>query len=373
MNSKKLHIVSFNTPYPANYGGVIDVFYKLKALAEEGVLIYLHCFEYGREESAVLEQLCEKVFYYKRNMSWKQLLSPIPFIVKSRQSNPLLEQLKAIDAPILFEGHHCTSFLGHPSLSNRKQYVRTHNIEADYYKLLSKVEKNLFRKLYFYWEYRKLLKYEDHLKKAHALFTISKNDQAHFEKLTQSHYIKAFHPESHISSLEGIGEYAIYHGNLSVPENEEAVLFLIQKVFRHINISLVIAGKRPGTKLRKEALKHNHIRLVENPQDKVLDQLLQQAHIHVLPTFQDTGIKLKLLKSLYTGRHCIANELMVSNTELENTCIIANSPDQWIKAIKNLEEKEFNVKDIELRKKVLSKFDTKEEAKKIIRILFPQA
>jgi len=44
---KKLHIVSFDVPYPANYGGVIDVFYKLKALHSLGIEIYFHVFEYG--------------------------------------------------------------------------------------------------------------------------------------------------------------------------------------------------------------------------------------------------------------------------------------------------------------------------------------
>ncbi len=33
MPDKYLHIISFDIPYPPNYGGVIDVFYKLKALA----------------------------------------------------------------------------------------------------------------------------------------------------------------------------------------------------------------------------------------------------------------------------------------------------------------------------------------------------
>ena len=28
-----LHIVSFNVPLPADYGGIIDVFYRLKSLA----------------------------------------------------------------------------------------------------------------------------------------------------------------------------------------------------------------------------------------------------------------------------------------------------------------------------------------------------
>ena len=44
----QLHIISFDVPYPPDYGGAIDVFYKLKALNQEGVKIHLHCFEYGR-------------------------------------------------------------------------------------------------------------------------------------------------------------------------------------------------------------------------------------------------------------------------------------------------------------------------------------
>ena len=31
-----LHVVAFNVPYPPDYGGIIDVFYKLKALSEQG-------------------------------------------------------------------------------------------------------------------------------------------------------------------------------------------------------------------------------------------------------------------------------------------------------------------------------------------------
>ena len=43
---KHLHVISFDVPVPANYGGVIDVYYKLKALHLQGVKIHLHCFEY---------------------------------------------------------------------------------------------------------------------------------------------------------------------------------------------------------------------------------------------------------------------------------------------------------------------------------------
>ena len=41
---KHLHIIAFDIPLPANYGGAIDIF-NLKALHEQGVYA-LHCFDY---------------------------------------------------------------------------------------------------------------------------------------------------------------------------------------------------------------------------------------------------------------------------------------------------------------------------------------
>ena len=60
---KTLHVIAFDVPYPANYGGVIDVFYKLKYLHECGVDITLHCFEYGRGEQTELNKYCKKIYY----------------------------------------------------------------------------------------------------------------------------------------------------------------------------------------------------------------------------------------------------------------------------------------------------------------------
>ena len=57
--NKEIHIVAFTIPYPANYGGVIDVFYKIKALYKLGVKINLHCFKYDRTDSIELNKYCK--------------------------------------------------------------------------------------------------------------------------------------------------------------------------------------------------------------------------------------------------------------------------------------------------------------------------
>ncbi len=76
--SYSLHIISFNVPYPPDYGGVMDVFYKIKALHDHGVVIKLHCFEYGRKEADVLKYVCNEVHYYKREHSFIDFSSKTP-------------------------------------------------------------------------------------------------------------------------------------------------------------------------------------------------------------------------------------------------------------------------------------------------------
>ena len=373
MKDKHLHIVALNIPFPANYGGVIDIYYKIKALSELGVQIHLHCFQYGRAKSENLNNLCHTVHYYPRKMKWINLISKIPFIVKSRTSSQLLTNLQSHNAPILFEGLHSCAYLNNPLLQNNKQFVRTHNIEADYYIALAKSENKFFDKLYLFSEYLKIKHFEKKLESASAILSISKKDQQHFKTISNSYYIKAFHSDTEITSLEGIGEYAIYHGNLSVTENENAAFFLIQKVFSKIDYPLVITGYAPSKKLRQIVKPYNHIRIVENPEGAILERMLKNAHLQVLPTLQDTGIKLKLLKSLHEGRHCIVNGLMVNETGLESLCHIVDTPEEWIRKIKELEDTPFSINEIQARKNLmLAEFNSKTEAEKIIQIIYPQ-
>jgi hypothetical protein len=94
---------------------------------------------------------------------------------------------------------------------------------------------------------------------------------------------------------------------------------------------------------------------------------IQNAHINILPTFQNTGIKLKLINSLYLGRHCLANNAMVNNTGLERFCAIANTPAQFTKQIRELWKKPFGMNEISLRKDFLeSNFNNILNAKKLV-------
>lgn len=354
MTTKKLHIISFDVPYPPNYGGVIDVFYKLKALHELGCEITLHCFDYGRGKQAELEKYCTKVFYYKRNMSLSKMLSKVPYIVNTRNSDDLIQNLMLDKAPVLFEGLHSCYFLDDERLSKRFKIVRTHNIEHDYYANLAKSEKKTFKRIYFGQESRRLKAFEQVLQHANLIAAISANDAYHFKRNFKSVYtVSAFHPYDKVEITEGIGNYALYHGNLAVAENNLGALYLVNEVFSQTQFPLIIAGSAPSVELIEAVKKHQHITLKGDISTDEINSLITNAQINVLPTFQATGIKLKLLAALFSGRHCLVNNPMVANTGLEELCIVKDAAVEMAREIELLKNIPISKTMIERRKSLL--------------------
>lgn len=349
-----IHVVSFDVPFPPTYGGVIDVFYKIKALHAKGVKVHLHCFQYGREKAAQVEELCEEVKYYPRNVSRAQLFTRLPYIVISRNSDKLVQELAKDAYPIIFEGLHTCGILDDPRLEGRFKIVRTHNVESDYYRSLAKVERNVFKRYYFHNEATKLETFEHVLAKADAVAAISRNDTIYFDnKYKNAFYIPAFHANERVSITTGRGKFALYHGNLAVGENNEAALFLVNKVFSETETPLMIAGSRPSKELRSAVAKKNHITLLSDLSTKQIHQLISDAQVNILPTFQPTGIKLKLLSALYNGRFALVNTPMVENTGLEALCLVEDNVAGMRIMLEELMLRDFTQAEITLREKTL--------------------
>lgn len=332
-----IHIVSFDVPYPYNYGGVIDVYHRCKALKENGVRVILHCFEYGRGKQDVLLEVADEVFYYKRDTNPFLVLLPIPFIVRSRASQELLRNLKKDTYPILFEGIHTCAFLGHSALSSRWVGVRAHNIEHDYYAELAKIEPNWKKRLFFKLEAFKLKKFESVFQFADEILSVTPKDNDYFQKTyAKGVYVPVFNPLNWGEGERGTGDYALFHGNLTVVENVNAVQYLIDEVWeKDCGLRLVIAGKEPSSELVSWLIDRN-VTCIASPSNEELNVLIREAKINLLPTFQATGIKHKLLNALANGGYCLANTPMVEGTGLDKMVILANSVSEWKDAIRNL-------------------------------------
>jgi hypothetical protein len=363
-----LHIVCLDAPAPPDYGGAIDMFYKIKALAESGKKIILHYFDYNPARNAAgLESLCASVYTYKRKPVYQSLPLSQPYIIQSRINQQLIDRLNKDDYPVLLEGLHCAGLLSY--LTNKDRVIlRMHNEEASYYHYLSKTESSLLKKQYFLQESKMLRRFQKKLDKDLKLACLSETDIEIFKNdysFKKTHFIPCFIPWQNISIKEGKGEYCLYHGNMRVSENEEAAQWLIQQVFNQLNIPLIIAGKGISKRLTGEAAKHKNISLINNPSIEEINDLIQNAHINVLPSMNNTGVKLKLLNALLNGRHCITNYNGVKGSQINEGLVIEDAVQRWITAIKTLMQHTFTITDIEKRKQILALYNNQQNAAKL--------
>jgi len=369
---KHLHIICLDVPWPVNYGGVYDLFYKLQALQSQNVKIHLHCFDNGRGEQPELNNYCEEVYYYKRNTGHKGFTTDLPYIVASRKNEALLNNLLKDDYPIFMEGVHCTYPVLDKRFDKRKKFVRIHNVEHHYYHQLYSCTKKLFNKLYYLWESRALKKYEQQLvNKATAFWAVTENDSAYYRNklgCKTMDYLPLFLPPWQVSCKEGMGTFCLYHADLSVAANEYAAIWLLEKVFKKIELPLVIAGKNPTAALEKSVNENAHACIVANPSEREMQDMIAKAQINLLPCFNTTGIKIKLLNALYNGRHCIVNESMINGTGLKELCHVAENENAFRERVEQLYHEPFNQAETEARKKLLySHFNNEASAKQMVK------
>ena len=373
--AKEINIISFNVPFPADYGGVIDMYYKLRELKKAGIKIHLHCFHYGREKAGELELLCESVQYYKRKNYIAGNLSLLPYIVYSRSSDELARNLLKNDFPILFEGLHSCYLLSDKRFSNRVKIYRESNIEHEYYKNLGRTESNAFKKLFFFMEAWKLKHYEINILNSALTLVVSEEDKKYLQKeypSLQVEFLPSFHPDESVFFTKEKENFILYHGNLSVPENYAAAIFLIEQVVPHSEHKFVFAGKNPPKLLIEAAKTKSNVSLIANPNFEEMQSLIRRAKINLLYTNEPAGLKLKLLNVLFNGGHCLVNPAMLSGTGLDGACRIASSPEAILQQIMELMNLEYTLEEsIDREKLLFPRFSNKANAEKLIRLVFP--
>ena len=368
MVDKEIQMVTFNNPYPPDFGGAIDLFYKIKSLSQLGVKIHLHIFYDQRSDISGLEELCSTITLYKRKRWLIKHLSTIPFCVNTRYSKALVRNLNKSNAPILFESLRTLRVLDKHEF-NQKKAVRIHNIEHEYSWGLCKSERNWFKKLAFLLEGYKLKYYEPILNKADILFTISWHEHnyynRHFKK--ESHFLPVFQGHSKLEGLNGFGKYALFHGDLSVADNIKSAFFMVE-VFKDLNEPLIIASSTIHQRLTDEINKYENISFQLISDEKHLNELIKNAHINTLYSFQRSGTKLKVFNALFKGRHCILNENMVDDIEVLKVCEVVENISDYRKVVKRLFEEEFFV--TQERCNALKTYDPKLNAELLVKKLY---
>ncbi|HZH94273.1 MAG TPA: mannosyltransferase [Flavisolibacter sp.] len=368
-----LHIVCLDAPAPPNYGGAIDMFYKIKALSKSGRKVILHYYDYRKKRGVeALRSYCHSIYCYKRKSFLQSLSHSLPYIVSSRINSQLIHRLNRDEHPVLLEGLHCSGIIPYINNKRRSIVIRVHNNEADYYHHLAKSEKSFFKKIFFKRESRMLHTWQMAMDKNITLACLSESDAAELSAVfgfRSVHFIPCFIPWQKIASKSGLGTYCLYHGNMGVSENENAARWLADHVFAHLDIPFIVAGRSLSEKLKSTMAGYKNISVIKDPPEPQLNALIENAHVHVLPSFNNTGVKLKLLHALVNGRFCLTNEAGIDGSKTADVVLVARIAQEYRDVISRLMSTPFTLADIEARNQVLSLYSNEGNAQKFNALL----
>ena len=373
--SQHLHIVCSDAPWPADCGSAIDILNRIRMFHKYGIYVHLHYFtqrEHG--EPKELKAICHTIQSYKRATFTHSISFNIPQIVSSHTHNGLVAELQKDNYPILLEGLHTTGVLSKIDISKRKVCVRLRHDEALHFIALSRVTAAPHKKIYYAAQSLLIRRYSKLLPKNISYACASEADSRHLQQygLQYVYEIPTFPTWQETKCSTGVGHLCLFHGNLSEPENEKAAFWLLCHVFNNVRVPFIIAGKKPSVRLKKAATLCQHTCLVSDPSVQELNDLIQKAHINILPFLSRnvTGGSLKLLHALYQGRHCVVTPGTVYGTGLEAACHIGHNATDLASIISELYYQPFEERDIATRKQLLTKYDNEKNIRAFTNLLW---
>lgn len=294
-----------------------------------------------------------------------------PFFVNCRCNKTLVKNLNNDNHPVLFESLHTTGIIHEINKNNRKICVRLHNEAAAHHLELARSTANPAKKTFYFAESLLTKKYMAKLPNNCMYACVCKDDNLYLEQLGLQNVqnIPTFPSWQEVTSPPGFGSLCLFHGNLSDPENEKAALWLLSNVFNKVRIPFIVAGKKPPRSVEKAAGLCQNTCLVANPGEAELTDLIQKAHINILPAFNKklSGSRLKLLHALYEGRHCVTTPAMVEGTILEEACHVGTTANAIASIVSQLYYLPFEEEEVKLRKRILG--DTFNNDKNIERFI----
>jgi len=347
-------VVALDNPYPPDYGGAIDLYYKLEALANAGAAIDLYYYHkpHRAAVSPALRQVVIRATPLPRQAKVRHLLNrQLPYFVASRPAAPLLQALAQQPAPwrnspILWDGLHTAAAL--PVLKQqqprRRHVLRAHNCEEHYYAELAATESNPLKRQYFRDEVRLLRRYEPQtIALFQAVLSISTAEVGHFAVANRhTAFLPAFlpsgiapPPDDSAAPLPVTARpyRLLYHANFAIGPNAHAARHLVQHILPRLpqaHYRLKLAGRDADTLNLPD---DPQLDIIPNPTDADMARLLAQADLCVLPARQSAGVKLKYLTTLRAGRPAITTPEGAAGSGLEAQAVDYHTDDELIERL----------------------------------------
>ena len=307
---------------------------------------HLHLSEFC-DHVEFIEIPCESSKYGKHLLALKSLFTADPYTINWLKSDLMRTTIHNISNTSKFDLIHFDTISLAPYASEFPDTAKAldhHNIESHMMLRRAEQEKNLFKKLYYYQEGKKLLHYE---KKVYSQFNIhltcSTLDSGRLRKIDTSLNVKEipngvdtdyFYPQPN----NEIQNNLIFAGSLSWYPNKDAMLYFSRKIWpllkkQNHQITMNVVGSSPPQELLTLAKKDTHFK-VHGFVDDVRDYI-SMSSIYVCPIRDGGGTKLKILDAFAMGIATVAHPAAcegIAAVDGENV-LFASTPEAYVEKI----------------------------------------
>ena len=229
------------------------------------------------------------------------------------------------------------SALNLKNISNIPTLLFQHNVESEIARRHFKKSKNIFAKIFWYIQWKKMFKFERvQCRKFDTVIAVSENDK----KLFQTNYnlknvctiptgvdVDYFVPVANHSKNASL----VFYGSMDWLPNEDAITYFIEKIFPTIKaqipeIKVTVVGRNPSFSLHKLIKQYPEIALTGWVQD--IRPYLAESSVYIVPVRIGGGTRMKIFEAMAMGKAIVSTSVGAEGLPLENGkhIIIADTP-----------------------------------------------
>lgn len=276
---------------------------------------------------------------------------PLSYLLYVQYQSQASKELQVLECEYLvIDGLHSWALRPSGQLKAQKMIYRSHNVEANiWYQRYSK-ETNRLKKIVYYFEYLQMRDLERSLiQRADLTFTVSKQDQSDYLKLSSQSNIQVlpigfeFNPlnlknadrDLLTSPLE-----LLFVGRLDWYPNQEGLIWFLNEVWPQINskkFNLVIVGSGVADYLKPFLQRFRNLSYFSNL--PTLDRVYEKCDITLIPLFSGGGTRVKAIEAASFSRSFLSTDLGVEGLDLDPQSHYIKVSDQaadWIEAINHI-------------------------------------
>lgn len=340
--SKKILIVTTQSPYPTHHGGAFDVFEKLIGIKKLGFTIDLVIttkFLIKDDDKLFLKKIVNKLYIVERKNKILDLFSLYPIQYKSRIN---LKKIVFNDYynHVLLESEFLSSILLNKTLNYGKLYFRVHNNESYYFRQLAASTNNLIKKIYYLVDSFKINKVTNSLLvKADRIWYISNKEYEESKYKSKAIFLPPPINEK-FKINENYSKTVLFVGSLFMENNIQGLDWYLENIHekllkKHIDYKLIIAGSSGSIQVNQLKNKYAHLKSVElYLNKKSLADLYDKSSIFINPMFFGSGVKLKSINSIVNGMLLVSTDVGVEGIGLtESMYLKANNKEDFLNQI----------------------------------------